>query len=199
MSSLLKFYTSSLQKNPKTTNAIMTGSLFGIGDAVAQIYFPAGSSQGKYDTARTLRAVAFGSLVFSFIGDKWYKILNTRIGFKDRPATHWSNLLLRVGTDQAVFAPLAAPLYFGVLTLMEGRPLSAARRKISDNWWETLKTNWMVWPWVQLANFSLVPVQHRLLTVNVVAIFWNTYLSFRNAKTTDPSHKLPVQYPPMPE
>ncbi|SCU98775.1 LADA_0H15280g1_1 [Lachancea dasiensis] len=209
MSAFLKFYTSSLKKNPKTTNAIMTGSLFGLGDAVAQICFPSqkanstysdGESIPKtYDIARTVRAVAYGSLIFSFIGDKWFKILNGKVKFSKKPADHWSNLALRVGTDQLLFAPTCIPFYFGTLTLMEGKSLNHAGEKIGAVWWDILKTNWMVWPAFQLINFSLVPVQHRLLAVNVLAIFWNTFLSYRNSEATNVKQLLPVEIPPIPE
>ncbi|CEP61700.1 ethanol metabolism protein LALA0_S03e08878g [Lachancea lanzarotensis] len=209
MSSFLNFYAASLKKNPKTTNAIMTGSLFGLGDALAQICFP--SSQAKavdangekssagYDIARTVRAVTYGSLIFSFIGDKWFKTLSTKVKFANKPAKHWSNLALRVGVDQLVFAPSCIPFYFGVLTLMEGQSLKDADEKIRAVWWDILKTNWTVWPAFQLINFSLVPVQHRLLAVNVLAIFWNTFLSYRNSEASNKNHQLPVEYPPVPE
>ncbi|CUS21056.1 LAQU0S02e04852g1_1 [Lachancea quebecensis] len=200
MSMLFNFYTSSLKKNPKTTNAIMTGSLFGIGDAIAQIGFPSSHSKAQgYDIARTVRAVTYGSLIFSFIGDKWFKVLNNKVRFSTRPNNHWSNLALRVGTDQLLFAPMCIPFYFGILTLMEGKSLKHADSKIRNVWWDILKTNWMVWPLFQLINFSVVPVQHRLLAVNVLAIFWNTFLSFRNSEAGDPDHQFPVNNPPVPE
>ncbi|SCW02565.1 LAFE_0F09252g1_1 [Lachancea fermentati] len=199
MSSFLKFYTQSLKKYPKTTNAVMTGSLFGIGDAVAQIWFPNSKKDTKYDVARTVRAVTYGSLIFSFIGDKWFKTLNGKVKFKGRPNNHWSNLILRVGTDQLFFAPSVIPFYFGTITLMEGKSLEDAKVKIQQNWWNILLTNWAVWPLFQVFNFSIVPVQHRLLAVNFVAIFWNTFLSSRNAKTIETDEKYPVSYPPVPE
>ncbi|SCU97860.1 LAFA_0G13806g1_1 [Lachancea sp. 'fantastica'] len=209
MSSFLNFYAASLKKNPKTTNAIMTGSLFGLGDALAQICFPnpqakATSVNGEnspagYDIARTVRAVTYGSLIFSFIGDKWFRTLNGKVKFANKPANHWSNLALRVGVDQLLFAPSCIPFYFGVLTLMEGQSLQHADQKIRAVWWDILKTNWMVWPAFQLVNFSLVPVQHRLLAVNVLAIFWNTFLSYRNSEASHKDNQLPVEYPPVPE
>lgn len=35
---------------------------------------------------------------------------------------------------------------------------------------------------VQLANFALVPAHLRIVTVNVVSLFWNTYLSYANSQ-----------------
>lgn len=213
MSRLLYFYINALNKKPKTTNAIMTGSLFGLGDISAQLLFsqsehPFDKGEEKknsiikpirYDFPRTIRAIIYGSLIFSFIGDKWYKILNYKVKFSNLPKTHWQNKVLRVAVDQLLFAPISLPFYFGCMTTMEGHPWWMAKVKIKEQWWDTLKTNWRVWPLFQAVNFSVVPLQHQLLAVNVVAIFWNTYLSYKNSQTSLDSMKRPVHYPPVAE
>ena len=195
---LLHLYEASLKRRPKTTNAIMTGALFGIGDVSAQLLFPTSKIDKGYDYKRTARAVVYGSLIFSFIGDKWYKILNNRIYMGNKPQYHWSNMVLRVAVDQLAFAPLGLPFYFTCMSIMEGRSFDVAKLKIKEQWWPTLLTNWAVWPVFQAVNFSVVPLQHRLLAVNVVAIFWNTYLSYKNSKVTE-EYKVPVHYPPVVE
>ena len=42
---------------------------------------------------------------------------------------------------------------------------------------QILVTNWMVWGPFQILNFTLIPLQHRLLCANLVALVWNTYLA----------------------
>ena len=37
--------------------------------------------------------------------------------------------------------------------------------------------NWVVWPVLQTINMSVVPLQYRLLYVNVASLFWSAYLS----------------------
>ena len=41
---------------------------------------------------------------------------------------------------------------------------------------EALKKNWMLWPGVQAINFKFVPLEHRVLVVNVVSLGECTYL-----------------------
>ena len=43
-------------------------------------------------------------------------------------------------------------------------------KKLRDNWLQGLKANWTVWPGVQLVNFRFVPLEHRLLVVNLVSL-----------------------------
>lgn len=75
--------------------------------------------------------------------------------------------------------------------------------KLRKAYWSTYKTNLGVWSTVQLGNFALVPLEYRVLVVNVVSLGksictgavslgvtnnfsfstgWNCYLSFVNSK-----------------
>ena len=65
------------------------------------------------------------------------------------------------------------------MAYMEG---ASVRKRLADAWWPVFRTNLFLWPWVQMANFGLVPLEHRVLVVNVVALGWNCYLSYMNSK-----------------
>ena len=41
----------------------------------------------------------------------------------------------------------------------------------------------VVWPPLQLINFTFVPLQYRVLYVNVANLFWNTFLSLQANKS----------------
>jgi len=51
------------------------------------------------------------------------------------------------------------------------------KENLSQNYVDIVLTNWKIWPATQLINFYFVPFQHRILVVNFVALFWNTYLA----------------------
>lgn len=178
MASLYYKYNQLLVKRPFVTNSVSTAFLFGAGDFLAQ---KIADKDTSYDLARTLRAVIYGGIIFAPLGDRWYKILpRVKMPFlahkSPRPV---ANTIARVGLDQLVFAPfLGIPLYYTAMTLMElpSDPRLVIALKLKENWWSTLRTNWYVWPAVQMLNFGFVPVQLRLLVVNVVSIGWNCYL-----------------------
>ncbi|CAK9438300.1 uncharacterized protein LODBEIA_P25240 [Lodderomyces beijingensis] len=179
MKRLFGKYHQLILRKPLLTNMISTGFLLGTGDCLAQTLFPTQPGQ-PYDWIRTLRAVFYGGVIFAPLGDKWYKILNTKIVWRGKNERTMSTIL-RVAVDQLVFAPfIGIPLYYASMTILENRQpyLDRILEKFSTSYWPTLRSNWLVWPIFQWFNFYLIPVHYRLLAVNLISIGWNTYLSF---------------------
>lgn len=95
--------------------------------------------------------------------------------------------LARVGCDQIFFAPLATGVFLVSMSVMEG---GDPRHKMETTYWPALKSNWYLWPFAQMVNFSFVPLEHRLLFVNIVAIGWNCWLSFLNNRGAEADKKV---------
>ncbi|KAH8435104.1 Mpv17/PMP22 family protein [Aspergillus melleus] len=68
-------------------------------------------------------------------------------------------------------------VFLSSMSIMEG---SDPKDKLQRTYWEALRTNWTIWPVLQGLNLSLVPLQYRVLSVNVFNIGWNCFLSFLN-------------------
>ncbi|ODV87839.1 hypothetical protein CANARDRAFT_215735, partial [[Candida] arabinofermentans NRRL YB-2248] len=189
MSSIINNYVSFINRRPFLGNAISTALLFGSGDSLAQLLFPLNSNistLSQFDPIRTIRGMIYGGIIFSPIGWKWYRFLQNRISFPIKlnaknNKNHQQKLLdtiARVAVDQLIWAPIGVPLYFTAMTLMEGEGLNSIKKKLNDKYYETLITNWKVWPTFQLANFYFIPLDLRLFSVNFVSIFWNCYMSY---------------------
>jgi protein Mpv17 len=105
----------------------------------------------------------------------WYRALSRRVVFKDKNA----EVLARVAVDQTLFSPTFLVIFLSTMAYCEGRD---PKENIKKNFFPILATNYMVWPWVQLANFKFVPLNHRLNLANTVAIGWTCYLSYMNSR-----------------
>ncbi|CAG5018351.1 unnamed protein product [Parnassius apollo] len=104
----------------------------------------------KYvDYKRTLRFSSIGFFVGGPALRAWYGFLNKYVGSK-----------ASVG-------------------IMQGKSLENIENDIKYNYLEVLKTNYYIWPVVQIINFYYVPLQYQVLIVQTVALFWNTYLSWK--------------------
>ena len=101
----------------------------------------------------------------------WYRILNKRVVMRNKNA----ELVARVACDQFIFAPVFLGIFLSSMAVLEG---SDPKENLRKNYSMALKSNYLVWPWVQLANFKFVPLEHRVTFVNTIAIGWNCYLSW---------------------
>lgn len=87
-------------------------------------------------------------------------------------------MLARVALDQCVFAPVFIGVFLSSMATLEGNPV---REKLDKNYTTALTSNYMLWPFAQAINFKVVPLEHRVLFVNVISIGWNCYLSYLNS------------------
>lgn len=65
------------------------------------------------------------------------------------------------------------------MAYMEG---SDPKEKLKSTYATALQKNWMVWPAVQAINFKLVPLEHRVLVVNIVSLGECDWVAQRNGR-----------------
>lgn len=141
---------------------------------------PAPAAWPSTEAVRTLRVLSITIarltvpvVVFGPAATTWFNFLARRVN----PANKRYETVARVACDQLAFAPVMIGVFLSSMATMEG---GSPKQKLETTWWPALKTNWMVWPFVQVINFTFLPLQHRVLFANVVSIGWNSYLSWVN-------------------
>ena len=81
--------------------------------------------------------------------------------------------------DQSLFAPLMICFYFIVSETPAGKRPHEINEMLQGCYVQTLMiTNYKIWPLAQTLNFTFVLIQQRVGFVQIVAIFWNAYLSW---------------------
>lgn len=171
---MLRWYQARLAARPLLTQAVTTSVLFGIGDVVAQQLVEKKGIE-KHELARTGRMALYGGVIFGPAAATWFKFLQNRVNLRSANAT----ILARVACDQGIFAPVFIGVFLSSMAVLEG---GSPKEKLEKNYSTALSTNYLLWPFVQLVNFKLVPLHHRLLFVNVISIGWNSYLSYLNSR-----------------
>ncbi|KAK1598346.1 Mpv17/PMP22 family protein [Colletotrichum navitas] len=171
---MLGWYRARLAARPLLTQSITTGVLFATGDITAQQLVDKRGLE-KHDLSRTARMALYGGAIFGPIATNWFKFLQNNVVLKNKNA----EILARVVVDQGVFAPVMIGVFLSSMATLEG---GSVQEKLDKNYKTALASNYMLWPFVQMVNFKLIPLQHRLLFVNVISIGWNSYLSFLNSK-----------------
>ncbi|KAK9469553.1 hypothetical protein V1512DRAFT_244991 [Lipomyces arxii] len=178
MASFYKWYNTRLAARPILTQCVSTGVLFGIGDAVAQTMVPDEKLNGKYDYMRTARMCFHGGVVFAPLVSQWYRLINTRIVIPGRPT---AEAFARMVVDQTVWAPFGIASFYVSMGVLSNQGWDVIKQDLQNKWYPTMVGNYAVWPAVQIINFRFLPLEYRLLFVNVVSIAWNAFLSYFNA------------------
>ena len=65
---------------------------------------------------------------------------------------------------------------------------NASIRKIYDilrsDWLKTVKVSWRIWPAAQIINFKYVPLEYQAIFGNLVALFYNVFLTMISSSKT---------------
>ncbi|GFZ48201.1 Protein SYM1 [Saitozyma sp. JCM 24511] len=195
MAGFMGAYTRLLKTRPFVGNMVTSAVLFATGDVIAQQAIEKRGS--NHDLARTGRIVFWGAGIFAPAVTVWFRTLE-RLPIQNKTLA----TAARVGLDQFAFAPCVLTGFFTVMTLLEGKDMSAVKEKWRQSFLPTLQTNWMVWIPAQTINmavslrgwssFVLIPLHLRLLYVNAINIPWNTFLSIQanKGKPLDPEKAL---------
>lgn len=184
-----------LHRSPLLTKAVTSAILFGTGDRVAQrieAYYkrdtlasatddpePLDDGTGDQDarivsptTARTMRMMAWGFFIHTPLMHTWYNTVDRVIKGRNMTA-----VLKKVVADMILVAPQMPLWFFTSTQLMEGVPFRDAVDVAIAKTPATVAANYSLWPMTNIVTFGVVPLQYRLLFVNVVSIGWAAFLS----------------------
>ena len=167
-------YLALLDKKPVLTKSLTAAFLNGVGDIIAQLWLDGGNIDLK----------RLG--IFSFIGlvligpalHVWYGSLSRIV-----TAAGSAGAIGRLMLDQFAFAPIFIGSIVSSIMALEGHAKDIPSKLRSDLP-TILKSNWIVWIPFQFINFRFVPVRLQVLAANMVALVWNTYVSWASHNST---------------
>ncbi|KAI1386051.1 uncharacterized protein F4822DRAFT_408823 [Hypoxylon trugodes] len=159
------------QKNrPWTTQIVSALVIYLAADISAQ------SIGGKeYVPERTARNLVVGgvSAVPNFM---WFVWLSKHFNYQ----SHALSIGVKIVVNQLTFTPIFNSYFFGAQALLAGDSLAETwdrvRRTVPISWLNA----WKLWPAVTAFSFTFVPMEYRSVFAGVVAVGWQTYLSYLN-------------------
>lgn len=164
--------------HPIATKAVISGTVYGLGDLTAQTY--EGRSWEEFDGSRIIRSSLCGFLAHGPLSHFFYEKLD-RVFIVSKyfdGGDAWFTPLAKIVVDQTAFAASWNTLYYFMLGALKLESLGVILNTVKSSWWELLKAGWRVWPIIHIATYTLIPCQDRLLWVDMCELAWVTVLSY---------------------
>ncbi|XP_067839877.1 protein Mpv17 [Heptranchias perlo] len=161
-----------LSKHPWKVQILTSGALIGFSDIISQQLI---EQQGlaNHNIMRTVKMTTVGLIYVAPVLGVWYRGLDRLVVGQSKTAAFKKMLL-----DQFALAPCFLACFFSVTGLLRGLSREEIWAKIQKDYKNALITNYYIWPAAQMLNFYFIPLAHRLAVVQIVALMWNTYLSW---------------------
>jgi protein Mpv17 len=163
------------QRSPLLTQFESSLTIYFLGDLSAQTVASGGFKDTNYEPARALRAMLIGGLS-SIPSYKWFMFLGTHFNY----SSHIMSLAVKIVINQTFFTPVFNTYFFGMQSLLSGSTLAEAKQRVIDTVPVSWKNSWKVWPVVTAFSFTYVLPQYRNVFAGVIAVGWQTYLSWLN-------------------
>lgn len=95
------------------------------------------------------------------------------------------SLATKITVNQAVFTPINNSYFFGMQAFLSGDSMEQVWDRIKRTVPTSMINSLKLWPAVTAFSFTFVDAQYRSIFAGVIAIGWQTYLSYLNRKAED--------------
>lgn len=82
--------------------------------------------------------------------------------------------------NQVCFTPIFNTYFFGSQALLSGYTLEQTWERVKGTVPISISNSWKLWPAVTAFSFTFIPMEYRSVFAGVIAVGWQTYLSFLN-------------------
>ncbi|XP_035122834.1 mpv17-like protein isoform X1 [Callithrix jacchus] len=154
------------RRHPWPTNVLLYAALFSSGDALQQRL--RGAQNDWRQTRRVATVVVTFHANFNYV---WLSLLERAL-----PGRAPRIVLAKVLCDQVVAAPIAVSAFYAGMSILQGK--DDIFLDLKQKFWNTYMSGLLYWPFVQLTNFSLVPVQWRTAYSGLCSFLWAIFLCF---------------------
>uniref|UniRef100_A0A3Q0R557 Mitochondrial inner membrane protein Mpv17 n=1 Tax=Amphilophus citrinellus TaxID=61819 RepID=A0A3Q0R557_AMPCI len=165
MAGLWRSYQALMTKYPWTVQIVTAGSLVGVGDVISQQLIER-RGLAHHNMQRTAKMMSIGFFFVGPVVGSWYKVLDRLVVGGTKSAA-----MKKMLVDQLCFAPCFLGAFLCISGVLNGLTVEENVTKLKR-----------LWPPVQIANFYFIPLHHRLAVVQIVAVAWNSYLTWKANK-----------------
>ena len=181
-------YSTVLTEHPIATKACTSATVYTIGDIIAQRTTITDSNNEELDQRRILRSMIAGLIGHGPMSHFWYNICD---GFfaNTLHLTAWWAFIPKVIIDQTLWGPIWNNTYLLLIGLMKMERPEVIWEDIKKSTVPMVVSGLKLWPAAHVVTYGLIPIENRLLWVDMVEIIWVTVLSKQAASLDKPTNE----------
>ncbi|CAB0036464.1 unnamed protein product [Trichogramma brassicae] len=103
---------------------------------------------------------------------------------KTLPGKSTVSIFKKTLVDQTIASPTCLGIFFFGLGLMEQKNLNDINGEVKLKLLDTWKVDCMFWPPTQFINFLFVPIQYRVIYINLMTMIYDIFLSYMKYVST---------------
>lgn len=93
------------------------------------------------------------------------------------------NTAIKFFLDQTLGATVNTLLFIAGIDAMRGRSANTIVTDCREGFWPLVFAGLKLWPMVSILNFTLVPLEYRIVVGSTVGLFWGVYLSLMTSSS----------------
>ena len=165
-------YESFLQEHPVAGASMTSATVYTIGDAIAQRT----ERSEQLDTGRLLRSGLAGGIGHGPMSHLWYHMSEAFFNHVIH-LTQWWSFIPKIAVDQTIWGTMWNTSYIVLLGLMKRESVEKMVDDVKSTTLPLFLDGLRLWPLVHCVTYGLIPVEHRLLWVDIVEIIWVSILA----------------------
>ncbi|KAI1496666.1 hypothetical protein F5X99DRAFT_62370 [Biscogniauxia marginata] len=177
-------YARAQRARPWTTQLASSLFIYLCADISAQRLSAGGGSEEGHDPARTARTLVIGGAA-AIPGYCWFNFLSRSFNFASSRAL---SIGTKVVVNQLCFTPVFNSYFFGAQALLSGDTPREAWERVCRTVPVSFVNSFKLWPAVTAVSFAFVPQEYRSVFAGIVAVGWQTYLSYLNRQAEMVAH-----------
>ena len=170
-------YETVLRDAPIATKAVTSATVYTIGDILSQ---QSEDGDGSIDLGRMLRSTLAGLIGHGPLSHLWYNHLESLFSMW-HINTEWWSFLPKVALDQTIWGPIWNNTYILLLGLMKRESIQRIVQDVKESTLPLITTGLKLWVPAHFITYGLIPVENRLLWVDLVEILWVSILASQAA------------------
>eukprot|EP00897_Mesotaenium_endlicherianum_P004235 jgi/Mesen1/383/ME000010S_10840 len=163
-------YEAMLQTNPVFAKMCISGVVYSLGDWSAQ--YMEGKALLDFDRGRMMRSGLVGFCLHGSLSHYYYHFCEWLIPFKA-----WWVVPAKVAFDQTIWSGIWNSIYYTSLGLLRFEKPQAIWTELRSTFIPLLTAGWKLWPLAHIVTYGVMPVEQRLLWVDMVELVWVSILS----------------------